>query len=117
MRYVPPVPQSHTVTAKGRPYEALPALETSAAIEFEFEPCSKFENGFLLFYSSCTDKESHVLLEIIVHNPVVIDISTLSIPSAIHEAIPSVPSFCLEQRTHIRIFLIFPLSIYLKTRR
>ena len=49
MRYVPPVPQSHTVTAKGRPYEALPALETSAAIEFEFEPCSKFENGFLLF--------------------------------------------------------------------
>ena len=71
----------------------------------------------LLFYSSCTDKESHVLLEIIVHNPVVIDISTLSIPSAIHEAVPSVPSFCLEQRTHIRIFLIFPLSIYLKTRR
>lgn len=71
----------------------------------------------LLFYNSCTDKESHVLLEIIVHNPVVIDISTLSIPSAIHEAVPSVPSFCLEQRTHIRIFLIFPLSIYLKTRR
>lgn len=49
MRYVLPVPQSHVVTAKRRPYVALPALETFTVIAFEFEKCPKFANVFLLF--------------------------------------------------------------------
>lgn len=52
MRYVLPVPQSHVVTAKRRPYVALPALETFTVIAFEFEKCPKFANVFLLFYSA-----------------------------------------------------------------
>ena len=49
MRYVSPVPQSHVVTAKRRPYTAFPALETFTVIASEFEKCSKFANVFLLF--------------------------------------------------------------------
>ena len=49
VRYVSPVPQSHVVTAKRRPYIALPALETFTVIAFEFEKCPKFANVFLLF--------------------------------------------------------------------
>ena len=50
MRYVSPVPQSHVVTAKRRPYTALSALEAFTVIAFEFERCLKFANVFLLFY-------------------------------------------------------------------
>lgn len=50
VRYVSPVFQSHMVTAKRRPYVALPALETFTVIAFEFEKCPKFANVFLLFY-------------------------------------------------------------------
>ena len=49
MRYVEPLLQSHVVTAKRRPYVALPALETFTVIAFEFEICPKFANVFLLF--------------------------------------------------------------------
>ena len=58
MRYVSPVPQSHVVTAKRRPYVALPALETFTVIAFEFEKCPKFANVFLLFNNKQEHKTS-----------------------------------------------------------
>lgn len=63
VRYVSPVPQSHVVTAKRRPYIALPALETFTVIAFEFEKCPKFANVFLLFYSESGDTFNPSLLE------------------------------------------------------
>ena len=63
MRYVSPVPQSHVVTAKRRPYTALSALEAFTVIAFEFERCLKFANVFLLFYSESGDTFKSSLLE------------------------------------------------------
>ena len=71
----------------------------------------------LLFYNSYIDSENHVFLDTTVHDSVDIDISTVSIFSVIHDANPSVPSRCFEQRMHVRIFVMLLLSIYLKTRR